>query len=156
VASIDPLQPVFNATTMDEIAAETMADRRFYAFATVAFALITALLAAAGLFGLTAYGVVARTREIGVRVALGATPMRLVRMLVGQTVQPVTIGLGVGLVAAVWCGRLIERFLFHVRPLDPLTYVGAATWVLGLAIAASLWPALRAAWMNPTVALRHE
>jgi putative ABC transport system permease protein len=156
VASIDPLQPVFNATTMDRIAAETVADRRFYAFATAAFALVTLLLAAAGLFGLMSYTVIARTREIGVRIALGATQMRLVRMLIRQSVQPVAIGLGLGLVAAFWGVRLIERFLFQVRTVDALTYVGAAGWVLGITMLASLLPAVRGARMNPTTALRHE
>jgi putative ABC transport system permease protein len=156
VASLDPMQPVFNATTIDGIVSESIADRRFYATATAAFALVTLLLAAAGLYGVTSYSIAARTREIGVRAALGAAPARLVRMLIVQGVRPVILGLAIGLVAAVWAGRLLERFLFEVRAFDLLTHVGTVCFVLTLTLLACLLPALRAARLSPTVALRNE
>jgi putative ABC transport system permease protein len=155
-ASIDPLQPVFNATTIDGIVSDSIADRRFYAIATVAFALVTLLLAAAGLYGVTSYSITARTREIGMRAALGAEPRRLVRMLMTQSIQPVILGLGLGLIVAFWAGRLIERFLFDVRSFDLVTYLATACWVLTLTAIACLLPAMRAARLSPTVALRHE
>ncbi|MGH9311066.1 MAG: ADOP family duplicated permease, partial [Vicinamibacterales bacterium] len=156
VASIDPTQPIFDATTIHGIVSESIADRRFYAVATAAFALVTLLLAAAGLYGVTSFGIVARTREIGVRLALGASPGRVVRMLVAQGVQPVLVGLGVGLAAAFWASRTIERFLFEVRGHDAAAYAAAAGWVLRLTSLACLLPAWRAARLNPTTALRHE
>ncbi len=156
VASLDPAQPVMNATTIDGIVSESIADRRFYAAATGAFALVTLLLAAAGLYGVTSHGIVARTREIGLRVALGAAPGRLVRMLIAQSVRPVILGLAIGLVVASWAGRLLERFLFNVTTFDLLTYAGTVCWVLTLTAIACLLPALRAARLSPTVALRHE
>ena len=150
------MQPVFNATTIDRIASETIADRRFYAVGTASFALITLLLAAAGLVGVTSYGVIARTREIGIRVALGAAPARLARMLVAQSLRPVTIGLASGLIVAFWTGRLIERFLFDVQSLDPMTYVTVAGSIIVITVVACAVPSLRAARLNPTVALRHD
>jgi putative ABC transport system permease protein len=156
VKSIDPMQPIFNATTIDRVISGTIADRRFYAFGTALFALITLLIAAAGLVGVTLYGVIARTREIGIRVALGAAPTRLARMLVVQSLRPVIIGLGVGLIVAFWTGRLIERFLFEVQSLDPITYVAVACWILVITVVACSAPSIRAARLNPSVALRHD
>ena len=156
VASMDERQPVLDATTIDGIVLNTIADRRFYAVATAAFAMVTLMLAAAGLFGVTSYSVAARTREIGLRVALGARPGGLVRMLVAEGIRPVAAGLAIGLVIALWSGRLLERFLFGVRTFDPLTYGAAVCWILALTTVACLLPALRAARLNPTEALRYE
>jgi putative ABC transport system permease protein len=156
VASIDPMQPVMNATTIDKIVSDSIADRRFYAITTVAFAAVTLLLAAAGIYGVVSYSIVARIREIGVRMALGAAPRRLLRMLIAQGEQPVVLGLGIGLVIAFWASRLIEQFLFDVRTSDLLTYVSAACGVLALTVMACVLPAMRAARLSPTVALRHD
>jgi putative ABC transport system permease protein len=156
VASLDPMQPVLNATTIDGIVSDSIADRRFYATTTGAFALLTLLLAAAGLYGVTSHSVAARTREIGIRVALGAAPMRLLRMLIGQGVGPVLVGLACGLVASLWAGRLLQRFLFDLGAFDLLTYAGTVTWVLALTVLACWLPSWRAARLSPTVALRHE
>jgi putative ABC transport system permease protein len=156
VSSIDPMQPVMNATTVDQIVSETIADRRFYALVTLAFAIVTLLLAAAGLYGVTSYGVVARTREIGVRTALGADARRLVTLLVGQGIRPVLAGLAIGVFLAFWAVRFIERFLFDMRGVEWLTFVTAASAVLALGFVACLLPALRASRLAPTVALRHE
>jgi len=156
VASIDPMQPVMNATTVDRIVSESIADRRFYAVVTLAFAVVTLVLAAAGLYGVTSYGVVARTREIGVRTALGADPLRLIRLLLGQGLRPVVTGLAIGTVLAFWTSRFIEQFLFDARALEWMTFAYAGGAVLALCVAACLLPALRAARLNPTIALRHE
>jgi putative ABC transport system permease protein len=156
VASIDPMQPVFNATTLDRVVSDSIADRRFFALATVAFAVITLLLSAAGLYGVTSYSISARTREIGVRVALGADPGRLARWLTAQSLRPVIAGLVLGVLAAFWASRLLEQFLFNVRGSDPLTYATVAAWVLGLTMLAALWPAVRACRVSPTASLRHD
>jgi predicted permease len=156
VKSIDPMQPVMNPTTVEDIVSGTIADRRLFALVTVAFALLTLVLAAAGLYGVTSYGVVARIREIGVRSALGAVPGRLVAMLIAQAMQPVIIGAAVGLVLALTSGRFIERFLFDVRPFDLAAYSGALGWVLALTLIACVVPAARAVRSNPAAALRQE
>jgi putative ABC transport system permease protein len=156
VASIDPMQPVMNATRIDRIVSDSIADRRFFAIATVAFAVLTLLLAAAGLVGVTSYSVTARTREIGVRAALGAALARLVRMVIAEGVRPVVLGLGIGLVLAFWASRFVERFLFEVRTFDPLAYAAAVCCVLTLTTIACLVPAARAASMSPVVALRQD
>jgi ABC-type antimicrobial peptide transport system permease subunit len=145
-----------DATTLDNIVSESIADRRFYATATVAFAIVMLLLAVAGLYGVISHGIVARTRELGVRVALGAQPRQLLRLLVAQGVRPVILGLVAGAVLAFWASTLIERFLFGVRPLDGTTYLSAITAVLVLAVAACLLPSIRAARLSPMVALRSE
>jgi putative ABC transport system permease protein len=156
VRSIDPMQPVMNATTMDGIVADTIADRRFYAAVTVAFGVIALLVAAAGLYGVTSIGVVARTREIGVRIALGADAGRVVRMLVVQNLRPVIAGLALGLLLAFWAGQSIQQFLFHVRSFDPIAYGSACVGVVLFTTYACLWPARRAARVSPVVALRHD
>lgn len=156
VASIDPMQPVMDATTVDQIVSESIADRRFYAAVTLAFAVVTLLLAAAGLYGVTSYGIVARTREIGVRTALGADRKRLVTLLVGQGIRPVGAGIAIGTVLAFWAVQFIEQFLFDMRGVDWLTFAAAACAVLTLSAGACLLPAIRAARLSPTVALRHE
>jgi putative ABC transport system permease protein len=104
----------------------------------------------------TSYGIAARTREIGVRVALGAAPARLVRALIVQGVRPVLFGLILGVIVSMWSGRLVERFLFGVRSFDLVTYVATVSWVLLLTVVACLLPARRATRLSPTVALRHE
>jgi putative ABC transport system permease protein len=156
VASLDPRQPVLQATTVAGIVSDSIADRRFYATATVAFAIITLVLAAAGLYGVTASTTSARTREIGIRVALGASSGRILRMLVAQGVRPAIVGLGLGIVAAFWTTRFLERFLFQIQSSDALTYVAAAAGVVTLTAAACVLPARRATRGNPTDALRHE
>jgi putative ABC transport system permease protein len=156
VSAIDPTQPIFNATTISGIVANSIADRRFYSLVTAAFAIITLLIAAGGLYGITAYGVAARMREIGIRTALGAEPRRIVAMLIEQEVRPVVAGLVLGVTFAFWTERLLQRFLFEVSGRDPLTYGGAAIWILLLTVAACVVPAARATAANPTVALRAE
>lgn len=149
------MQPVMNATTVDAIVADSIADRRLYAMVTAAFAALTLFLAAAGLYGVTTYAIAQRTREIGVRAALGAAPLRLIRLLVGENLWPVT-GLLVGLIAAYWLTQWMERFVFGVPRFDLITYTAAAAWVIIVTGIACVSPATRAAHMNPLVALRHE
>ena len=118
------------------------------------FALVALALAAVGVFGVIAYSVKARTQEIGVRMALGASSSSVFRLVIGQALRLVLIGVVVGLVAAGTLTRLLERLLFQVEPLDPWTFAGSALVLFLVATVASYVPARRGMRMAPTEALR--
>jgi len=154
VAAVDPAIALYGVRTMEEVVRASVAEERFSALLLGAFALTALLLAAAGLYGVIAYTVSERTREIGVRLALGAAPSQVVRMVVGGGVRLVLAGLVVGLGAALLTGRVLEGFLFETRSGDPLVLGGVALTMLVTALAASYLPALRAARVDPAVSLR--
>jgi len=120
------------------------------------FGLLAAVLATVGLYGVIAYLVVRRTNEIGIRMALGATPGRILRMVVGEAAFLLSIGIAIGCVLALSSGKLAATLLYGLKPYDPLVFVVAATGLAAIAVAASLLPARRAAHLEPTVALREE
>jgi predicted permease len=156
LASIDPNLPMFRVRTMDQFAANAVAQPRLYLSLIGLFALSAIVLAAIGIYGVLAHGVAHRTREIGIRLALGARRGEVVTLVVRQAVMLAATGLGVGLVLALAAGRLIERLLFGVEPQDPLTYAAVAGVLLVIALAASYLPARRAARIDPISALRYE
>jgi ABC-type antimicrobial peptide transport system permease subunit len=121
-----------------------------------AFAGVALLLAAIGLFGLVAYTVGQRTREIGLRLALGASRMAVVRLMVRQGTQPVAVGLIVGVIASLALTRLVAALLFEVSATDPLIFGGATLALLAVAIVACYVPARRSARVDPMIALRVE
>ena len=118
------------------------------------FALVALALAAVGVFGVMAYSVKARTQEIGVRMALGASSTSVFRLVLGQALRLVLLGVVVGLLAAGTLTRLLERLLFQVEPLDPWTFAASALVLLLVATIASYVPARRGMRMAPTEALR--
>jgi len=118
------------------------------------FAGIGLLLATAGIYGLITYSVAQRTREFGIRIALGASRDRILRSVVGQGATLGAIGVGIGLVAAFAVTRTLQKFVYGVSTLDPLTFASVAALLIVVAVVASLVPALRAVRLNPTVALR--
>jgi ABC-type antimicrobial peptide transport system permease subunit len=118
------------------------------------FALVALALAAVGVYGVMAYSVRERTQEIGVRMALGATATSVFRLVVGQALRLVFIGVVVGLVAAAALTRLLERLLYEVEPLDPWTFAATAIILLAVATVASYVPARRGMRMAPVDALR--
>ncbi len=120
------------------------------------FAGVAMLLALAGIYGVIAYGVTRRTSEIGVRVALGASHNRVLRQIVAQGMQPVFIGIGVGLVGALALSRSLSTLLYEIAPTDPVTYVGVALLLGASALAACYLPARRALRVDPKVALAAE
>jgi putative ABC transport system permease protein len=114
------------------------------------------VLAAIGIYGVLAYSVARRTREIGVRMALGAARDRVVSMVLRDSLAPVVVGSGVGIAAALLATRLMRAMLYGVSPTDPITFAVVTAVLIGVALLASAIPAMRAARVDPIVALREE
>ena len=156
IRSIDPALPVSEIHTMREVVTGVNGRARFQTLLLATFAGAAALLAAIGIYGVMSYAVSRRTREIGVRMALGADPRAVLRLVVGQGMGVALAGAGVGLVAALLLTRMMAGILYGVRPTDPVTYVSVAAVLLAIALAASWIPARRAARIDPMKALRAE
>ena len=135
---------------------ESVGRNRFNLGLLTGLALLATLLAILGIAGITTYVVGLRTREIGIRLALGATHQGVVRLLVKQGVVPVAIGLAVGLVGAWWLTALIRSELFEVTPRDPTTLTAAAALFLCVGVASCWWPARSASRIDPAATLRRE
>jgi ABC-type antimicrobial peptide transport system permease subunit len=147
---------VFNVMTMNEQLAEEEAETRFAAILLTTYGAAALLLAAIGIYGVLSYQVTLRTREIAVRMALGATRAEVHRMIVADGMLPAAAGIGVGLAGAAAVTRLLTGILFHVQPRDPRTFATVAL-ILGLvALAATILPARRATSVEPLEALRAE
>ena len=154
--SMDPEQPVFEVASMDQLLSSMIAQRRFSMALLATFAALALVLGVVGVYGVTSYLVAQRTREVGVRLALGAQPAQVVRLVVRQGMLVALAGLGAGLVGALAAGRLMTGLLFGVSPYDVATLVGV-TVVIGIATLVANWvPALRAARVDPLAALRSE
>lgn len=156
VHAADPRQAVDFVTTLDQAAADAVAAPRFYAAATVGFGLLALALGAVGIFGAVSAAVSERAREIGVRMALGAGPGAVRRLVLAQGLGPVAAGLGLGGVAAFWVVQGLRRFLFEVQPADPLTLTAVPAVLLSVAVLAAWLPARRAQRIDPVEALRQE
>lgn len=143
-------------STMQAELSESVAAPRFRALLIGVFALLALALAMAGIYGVMAYSVAERTREIGIRMALGAQPGRMLHLVLGQGMQLVAAGLVVGLGAAFVATRLLTSMLFEVKPFDPATLAGACGVLFAVALVANYVPARRATHVDPMVALRHE
>ena len=142
--------------TFDERFAALVAQRKLNMILVGIFAALALLIAAIGIYGMLAYLVEQRTREIGVRMALGAIPAAILRMILAHASLTIGAGLAVGFLAAIWLERLVMAFVFRGIPHDPLVYAGAAALLMALGLAAALVPARRAARVDPLVALRAE
>jgi predicted permease len=153
---VDPDQPAGPMTTIDQVVAGTIADRRFLAVATSAFALIALLLTIAGLYGVMVITATERVRELGIRVALGATRQALVAMMLRQGVAPVAAGIALGGLAGSWAMRFITSYLFGVQAVSAGLHAAVATLVLLGGLAACLLPARTASRVDPMQALRSE
>jgi putative ABC transport system permease protein len=156
VQGIDPTQPPYGVNTLEGALADTIAPRRFNLLLLGSFAATAVLLALIGIYGLMSYAVTQRTREIGVRMALGAGRGEIVAMVVGQGMSMALAGIGVGTVAALGLTRLMDTLLFDVKPNDPWTFALVAVSLTVTALLASWIPALRAARVDPIAALRDE
>ncbi|HEY1340248.1 MAG TPA: ABC transporter permease [Bryobacteraceae bacterium] len=156
VAKADPDLPVTRVRTMEQIAYETVDRPRFRARLLAGFAALALALAAVGVFGVLAFSVSQRTREFGIRMALGAQAGSVLRMVLGRGATIAAAGVVLGLGGAAALARLATTLLFGVRPLDPVSFGGAAAVLAAVALAAAAWPAWRAMWVDPAVALRDE
>ena len=134
----------------------TWLPRAFYMILVGLFAGLAAVLAAVGLYGVVAYSVSRRTREIGLRVALGARRDGIIRLVVGKGMRPALVGLAVGLGTALSGGRVMEALLFGVQPRDPVILGGTALLLTVVTLAAAILPAYRASRVDPVKALRAE
>ena len=156
IREVDEDVSVREATTLDSILATTLSGRRFNTRLLTLFAIVALALSAIGLFGVVSYTVQQRTREIGVRVALGARVADIRALVVRQGMTPALVGLGVGLVLAVGAMQLLRGLLYGVQPWDPVTFLAATVVLTGTAFAACYAPARRATRVDPVIALREE
>ena len=154
VARVDPVLPLFNIRSMDERLEESLATGEFNTILLTALGAIGLLLAAVGIYGVVAYFVTQRTGEIGLRMALGATPSRVVRLVVGQGMRPVVLGIVVGGVLAGIASRLLGSLVYGIGTRDPVTFVLVPGVLAAVAFAASVIPARRATRVEPTKALQ--
>jgi predicted permease len=156
VQSMDPTLPIVRLRTMDEVFGEAVSRPRLLAQLLGLFAALALALAAIGTYGILAYTVSQRRKEIGIHMALGATRATVLRMVLGQGLRFTVTGLAVGIVAAFGLTRLLQAQLFNVKPTDPATIASVAVFIAVVATAACLIPANRAARVDPMVVLRDE
>ena len=154
--SIDANVPVIDTQTVEQMLYASLGSRRFNMFLLGNFAAVALLLSSVGLFGVMAYLVSQRTREIGIRLALGAHPRDIFRLVIGRGMLLAVIGAAVGLVAAFGLARYLETLLFQIKPHDGLAFTAATVLLLGVTLLACWLPARRATKVDPLVALRHE
>ena len=156
VHSLDPTLPVFGAQSLTKTVSASLSQRRFSLEMVALFALTALLLASLGIYGVISYLVSERTREIGIRLALGAQKRNILRVILQQGLRLAVTGAVIGIVCAVIVSHLMATLLYGVEPTDPLSFVGVATLFVGVALLACYLPARRAMKIDPMVALRHE
>jgi putative ABC transport system permease protein len=156
VWSVDKDQPMWRMRTVDARIAMLAQPREFISSLLGGYAGLAVLLAFIGIFGVISYSVSQRTAEIGVRIALGAQPADVARMVLGQGVLMTLVGIAVGAGASAWLARLIQAQLFAVSALDPMVYAAVAVLLGVIALTACLIPARRAMKVDPVIALRQE
>jgi len=152
--AIDPNQPLGKVTTMEAVIHKAVAKPRWYAVLVGSFAGLALLLAAMGIYGVAAHAVSRRTREIGIRMAMGAAPEDVMRMVLLRAMVPAAAGVVLGLPLAFAVCRVLAGFLYGVKPLDPVTSITVALMVPIVALAAAYLPARRATRIDPIAALR--
>ena len=156
IRSVNREVPVFEVSTLEQRLSESLAQRRLTMFLLSAFAVLALLLAAVGVYGVISYSVVRRTQEIGIRIAMGATRGRVLRLILGQQARMILLGNAIGLALAVALSGAMRGLLYGVSPWDIATF--ALSWLVITAVAflASAAPAMRAARTDPSVAIRYE
>jgi putative ABC transport system permease protein len=156
VGGIDANLPISNIRTLEEIVTASVSTRRMTMLLLVVFAVLAVVLALAGVYGVLSYTIARRTSEIGVRLALGAEPHGVLRLVVAQGMLPVAIGAAIGLVSMIWLSRLMASLLFQVRPYDPVTYTVVVASLVAISALACYIPARRVLRVDPAIALRVE
>jgi predicted permease len=156
LASMDPEAPLYQVKTLEDYLALDLGRARFQTTLLGLFALIALLLTAVGLYGVMSFTVLQRTHEIGIRVALGAGRADVLRMVLGKSLALTAAGLAIGMLGATAVTRLLQDFLYEVKPMDPLTLVAVSLLLIAVSALAGFIPARRAAKVDPMVALRYE
>ena len=156
VAETGNQQPVYNLRSMDEIVTASIGDRRFSMLLLGIFAGLALVLAVVGIYGVISYAMAQRTHEIGIRMALGARPGDVLRVVVAQSMAPVLAGVVIGLAASFGLTRLMANMIYGVKAGDPPTFCAVALVLSAVALAATIIPARRATRIDPTITLRHE
>jgi putative ABC transport system permease protein len=156
VRRVDPEQSVSEVQPAMAYLAESVAGRRYVTVLLGLFGALALLLASVGIYGVVSYGVARRTREIGIRTALGARPADVLGLILGQALRMAALGMGVGALAAFGLTRFLASLLYGVAPWDPPTFGGVAALLTGVVLAACSWPARRAMSVDPSLALRGE
>jgi len=156
VRELDPTLPVYNLWSMNEVVSKSMVQPRFLALLLATFSGIALFLAAIGIYGVMAYSVAQRTQEIGVRMALGARPLHVLRLIFKQSLGMLVIGTVIGLAGAFALTRLMRTLLFEITATDPVTYASVIGILTVVALLACYIPARRAAKVDPLIALRYE
>ena len=153
---MNPNLPITEALPLSQVTAAGLIPQRIAAAVASSLGTVVLLLAAIGIFGVTSYSVTHRTREIGIRMALGADRTSVLGLVLRQGLTLAAIGIGIGLAAGAAGSRLIQSLLFGVKPMDPLTFAGAGLLFILVTLAGSYVPARRAANVDPIKALRAE
>ena len=156
VTSLDPNLPIYDVRTMDQWIATSLAAPRFNVVLLGTFAGLALILASVGIYGVVAYSVTQRTRELGLRMAIGAQQRDVVAMVLRESLVVVAVGMAVGVAAALLATRALSGLLFGIGPLDPVTWTAVTAVLFGVAFLASYVPARRATRVDPMIALRAE
>jgi predicted permease len=156
IAEIDPAQPIYGLQTLEQLVDASLGQRRFTLTLMIVFGLIALALAAVGIYGVMAYTVAQRTREIGIRVALGAQPAGVVRLVLGEGMKLVALGVAIGTASALAVTRIAASLLYGVSAADTTTYLAIAAVLSAVGLVAIVLPALRATRVDPVRALRTD
>jgi len=156
VHALDSQLPITRIRTMEQLMSQSIAPRRFYLILVVVFAVSAIVLAAVGLYGVVAYAVEQRTREIGIRMSLGAARDDVLKLLLRWALSLVALGVIFGILGSVAIARLLSGFLFGIQPTDPITFLAVPLLLATVALLASYIPARRATKVDPMIALRYE
>jgi ABC-type antimicrobial peptide transport system permease subunit len=156
IRQVDDKLPIFGVTTLREQLSGALQQEKLIAELVSFFGVLALLLACIGLYGVMAHGVVRRTKEIGIRMALGAERRRIVWMVMRETIVLVLVGIAIGVPVALGAARLVSSQLFGLSAADPLTLLVAASLLTGVALLAGFLPARKASKVNPLIALRYE
>jgi predicted permease len=153
---LNPAQPATTFRPVQSLVDHSVSPRRFFVFLVAVFAALGLVLAALGIYGVISYSVARQTQEIGIRMALGATPGRVQRSVLARTLKLALLGIAIGAVASLTASKVIASLLFHTDPNDPITFFGVLLLLVMVAVLAGYFPALRATRIDPTIALRSE
>ena len=156
IYTVDKEQALWDVRTMEQVQAASVSGQRFNMTLLIIFAVLALVLAAVGVYGVMNYSVTLRRRELGIRIALGARSVDVLRLVLGQGLTLTLIGVGVGLIGAYILTHLMASLLFGVTATDSLTFVSVSAVLMAVGVLASYLPARRAAKVDPLIALRSE